>query len=70
MESEEILNQRKNRFLSIGRSKGFVSQTKINQNLSMEITAIQKIKNLLEKNYKVLIGSITILLLTILIISL
>ena len=70
MENEEILNQRKNRFLSIGRSKGFVSQTKINQNLSMEITTIQKLKNLIDKNYKVLIGSIVVLLLIILIISL
>ena len=70
MESEEIFNQRKNRFLSIGRSKGFVSQTKINQNLSMEITTAQRIKNLIDKNYKVLIGSIVVLLLIILIISL
>jgi len=70
MESEEIFNQRKNRFLSIGRSKGFVSQTKINQNLSMQITTIQKLKNLIDKNYKVLIGSIAVLLLIILIISL
>ena len=70
MENEEIFNQRKNRFLSIGRSKGFVSQTKVNQNLSMQITTIQKLKNLIDKNYKVLIGSIVVLLLIILIISL
>ena len=70
MENEEIFNQRKNRFLSIGRNKGFVSQTQINQNLSMQITTTQKIKNLIDKNYKVLIGSIVVLLLIILIISL
>ena len=70
MENEEIFNQRKNRFLSIGRSKGFVSQTKINQNLSMEITTVQKLKNLIDRNYKVLIGPIVVLLLIILIISL
>ena len=70
MEGEEIFNQRKNRFLSIGRNKGFVSQTQINQNLSMQITTTQKIKNLIDKNYKILIGSITALLLIILIISL
>ena len=49
MEGEEIFNQRKNRFLSIGRNKGFVSQTQINQNLSMQITTIQKLKNLISK---------------------
>ena len=70
MGNEEIFNQRKNRFLSIGRSKGFVSQTKINQNLSMQITTKQKLKNLIDKNYKILIGSIAVLLLIILIISL
>ena len=70
MGSEEIFNQRKNRFLSIGRSKGFVSQTKINQNLSMEISTVQKLKNLIEKNYRVLIGSIVFLLLIILVVSL
>tara|TARA_B100000131_G_scaffold236177_1_gene228214 strand:+ start:273 stop:1373 length:1101 start_codon:yes stop_codon:yes gene_type:complete len=70
MGSEEVFNQRKNRFLSIGRSKGFVSQTKINQNLSMQITTIQKLKNLIDRNYKFLIGSIVVLLLIILIISL
>ena len=41
-----------------------------NQNLSMQITTIQKLKNLIDKNYKVLIGSIVALLLIILIISL
>ena len=70
MESEEIFNQRKNRFLSIGRNKGFVSQSKINQNLSMQVTTIQKIKNFIDKNNKIIIGSIVFLLILILIASL
>tara|TARA_B100001540_G_scaffold221990_1_gene196289 strand:- start:204 stop:659 length:456 start_codon:yes stop_codon:yes gene_type:complete len=36
MSSEEILAQRKNKFLSIGRSKGFISTNELSDKLSMQ----------------------------------
>jgi acetyl-CoA carboxylase carboxyl transferase subunit alpha len=36
MNSEEILLQRKNKFLSIGRGKGFISNTELSDKLSMK----------------------------------
>ena len=37
MDGDEILKHRKNKFLSIGRSKGFANQSSINvENLSMK----------------------------------
>ena len=45
MDSEEILLQRKNKFLSIGRNKGFTSAAKISDNLSMKTTFIDKYMN-------------------------
>ena len=37
MSQDEILLHRKNKFLSIGRSKGFVSKKNISDNLVMKI---------------------------------
>ena len=45
MNQEEILLQRKNKFLSIGRNKGFTSTAKISDNLSMKTTFIDKYIN-------------------------
>jgi len=45
MNEEEILIQRKDKFLSIGRSKGFTSYSSFSDNLSMKVSLINKIKN-------------------------
>ncbi len=46
MNSEDILLQRKNKFLSIGRSKGFISANEISDKLSMENSFFNKfVKN-------------------------
>ena len=55
MPKEEILNQRKNKFLAIGRSKGFVSKSNISQNLSMKENFLSKIKNLISNQKKLII---------------
>ena len=49
MSQDEILLHRKNKFLSIGRSKGFVSNTNISDNLVMKMTSIEKVKNYIKK---------------------
>ena len=45
MDGEDILSQRKNKFLSIGRNKGFTSTSKISDNLSMKTNFIDKYIN-------------------------
>jgi len=55
MDEQEILLQRKNKFLSIGRNKGFTTQSKINESLSMKENYFDKlIKKIL--NYKIQIS--------------
>ena len=62
MDGEEILSQRKNKFLSIGRNKGFTTKSKISENLLINQTIIEKIKNKI-LNYKIFfILSVCILL--------
>ena len=53
MSNDEIFLQRKNKFLSIGRNKGFTSTAEVSDNLIMKISLIDKIKNLYinKKNY-------------------
>ena len=70
MEAEEIINQRKDKFLSIGRNKGFISSTKINQGLSMQETIIQKLFKKITKNKKILIIFAVIVILIFLILNL
>ena len=70
MEAEEIINQRKDKFLSIGRNKGFISHTKMNQGLSMQETIIQKLFNKINKNKKILIIFAAIIILIFLILNL
>ncbi len=70
MESEEIKNQRNNKFLSIGRTKGFTSHTSINQNLSMQETFISKLKNQIRKNKEIFLASLGVILLIVLILYL
>ena len=50
MSQDEILMDRKNKFLSIGRSKGFVKNTNISDNLVMKMTLVEKIKNYINKH--------------------
>ena len=49
MSQDEILLHRKNKFLSIGRSKGFVSNTNISDNLVMKMSLIEKVKSYINK---------------------
>jgi len=59
MNKDEILMQRKDKFLSIGRSKGFTSHSVFSDNLSMKVSLLNKIKNKLDNNKKyvlILIG--------------
>ena len=44
MDKKEIINHRKNKFLSIGRNKGFTTQTSFENKLSMKETIIDKVK--------------------------
>ena len=55
MPKEEILNHRKNKFLAIGRSKGFVSKSNISQNLSMKENFLSKIINIISNQKKLII---------------
>ena len=62
MNRDEILNHRKNKFLSIGRSKGFIDQSKETHTLSMkqnfiDIAVSKFIKN---KNYLMILLAILI----------
>ena len=51
MNKEEILLQRKNKFLSIGRNQGFTPNSKVSENLSMNTNIINKFINKIS-NYK------------------
>ncbi len=53
LSSDEILLQRKNKFLSIGRSKGFSSSKQISDNLAMKSSFVDKMKifYINKKNY-------------------
>ena len=53
MDRNEILNQRKNKFLSIGRTKGFYSKASINEKLILKANIIDKWKNLINKDKKI-----------------
>ncbi len=53
MDKDEILNHRKNKFLSIGRNKGFSSKSEISTNLSMKESLIEKLKSKLKKENKI-----------------
>ena len=52
MNKDEILMQRKDKFLSIGRNKGFTSYSVFSDNLSMKVSLLNKIKNKLNNNKK------------------
>ena len=60
---EEIINHRKNKFLSIGRTKGFTSQKTDIDTLSMKQNFIDKIKNKIYENKTFSISLITLFIL-------
>ena len=55
MTRDEILNHRKNKFLSIGRAKGFNVSSNEDNSLIAEKSNVSKYKDLLGKNYIYLI---------------
>ena len=62
MSRDEILNDRKNKFLSIGRTRGFINRpTKIN-NLTMNENFMDNLKNKIFKKKKILVTFILFLL--------
>ena len=54
MDKEEILNQRKNKFLSIGRNKGFTSNSNLSENLLMKENFFDKHFSKLKKDKKLI----------------
>ena len=60
MDKEEILLQRKNKFLSIGRSRGFSNNNNLTDNLSMKKTFVDKF--IKYKNFFLILAIILIIL--------
>ena len=67
MGKDEVLNHRKNKFLSIGRSKGFISETKTDDSLHMKQNFLDILKIKIIKNKNQLIIASIVLILTALI---
>ena len=55
MSKDEVLNHRKNKFLSIGRSKGFISQSATDDSLHMKQNPVDILKVRIVKNKNQLI---------------
>ena len=62
MDKDEIVMQRKNKFLSIGRNKGFTSKTNDLDNLSMKQSLLDKLKNKIKADKKILLIPLLIIL--------
>ena len=56
MDKDEILAHRKNKFLSIGRNKGFSTQSDDRNDLSMKASALENIYQNFKKNSKIYYG--------------
>ena len=69
MDKEEILNQRKNKFLSIGRKKAFATSSNFSENLLMKENFFNKNIAKLKEDKKFLFIGIFIILITIILIS-
>ena len=67
LNEEEILNQRKNKFLDIGRNKGFSTYTVNQDKLTVKINFIQNLISKIKLNKKLSITISIIFLLVILI---
>ena len=65
MDKDEILTHRKNKFLSIGRNKGFTTQSDDGYGLSMRASVLANINRNFRKNSKIYYGvsAITLLIL-------
>ena len=63
MDQDEILNHRKNKFLSIGRNKGFTTNSGLSENLLMKENIIDKFKSILKNDKKVIYFGISIIFL-------
>ena len=61
MSKDEVLNHRKNKFLSIGRSKGFISQSVTDDSLKMKQNPLDILKVKIIKNKNQLIIAVIIL---------
>ncbi len=66
MDKDEILTHRKNKFLSIGRNKGFTTQSDDRNDLSMKASVIENINQNFKKNSKIYFGLSAVALLIIL----
>ena len=65
MSKEEVLNHRKNKFLSIGRSKGFISEAETDDSLHMKQNFLDILKIKIIKNKNQLIVATVVLMLAI-----
>tara|TARA_Y100001970_G_scaffold293216_1_gene438570 strand:+ start:6544 stop:7644 length:1101 start_codon:yes stop_codon:yes gene_type:complete len=65
LKPDEILSERKNKFLSIGRSKGFKSSAKDNESLSMKETFIAKYIKKFSKEIKIAVIAMVVLIIVI-----
>ena len=63
MDGEEIFLQRKNKFLSIGRNKGFASTAKLSNNLSMKTNFVDKYMNWFSNYKKYILISLVVIIL-------
>ena len=66
MDKNEILTHRKNKFLSIGRNKGFTTQSEDGSDLSMKASIFENINQNFKKNSKIYYGVSAIALLILL----
>ena len=66
LNEEEILNQRKNKFLDIGRNKGFTTNATYQDKLTIKNNLFQNLILKIKSNKKLFISTASILLLLIL----
>ena len=64
MDKEEILLQRKNKFLSIGRNRGFIPNSKLSDNLTFKTNIVDKFINKLKYFKKYLIYFLLLILIS------
>ena len=63
MDKDEILSHRKNKFLSIGRNKGFTTQSDVGNDLSMKATFLETLNVNFKKNSIMYYGILSVLIL-------
>ncbi len=70
MNKDEVFMQRKNKFLSIGRTKGFVSSMDQSEGLLMKTSILENIKNKIIENKSYFIAALIIMIIAAIIIKL